>query len=142
MNRHGNIFRGGEKLQMKTAAGTIICTRSSTKRDSFSGARCSTPARSRETVNLRGKLNTEKRKEKEEEKRKRKKEEKGGQRRTEEDKRRTKDDKKEKKQRKGALSAGVPTSFKRIITTLHSERLTAERDYHHKFFFACQLHFI
>ena len=72
------------------------------------------------------------------------KEDKGRQERTEDDRRgqkRTKGDKKKEKKakkRKGALSAGVPTSFQRITTTLHSTRLTAERDYHLKFFFACQ----
>ena len=62
-----------------------------------------------------------------------------GQKRTKEDKRgqkKTKEYKRGQKMRKGkkakkrkcALSAGVPTSFQRITTTLHSARLTEERD--------------
>ena len=61
--------------------------------------------------------------------RKRTEEDRRGQKRTKEYKRGQKMRKgKKAKKRKCALSAGVPTSFQRIATTLHSARLTAERE--------------
>ena len=94
LNRHGDIFRGAETLQMKNAADTIICTRISTKRDFFWCPMFNACTLERETVNIRGLGNSTPRRGRT---RKRKR---GGQKRTEEDRRGQKMTK-GKKQRKG-----------------------------------------